>query len=426
MIEKRKRGDVFDYLLLLGAAGVFLLCLCSACFLSAQLYFFNDGADENSAFSAIILITALSLVGVPTAIISLRSIQGREIPRLEPPKVNLYYLGILFLLFLVLGYSTIEHSSQITIIGSIIHIIAAVIPVAIAILLVIRHKPAVSQRRFWGSLFMGTWIIPVSAFIIELVLLLAGMTTLVFGNMATPEGRDIIDSLANPENWASETMFDSMGGLFDTPIIIIAILAFVCVFVPIIEESLKSLTIIPILQRKPLPSEAFLSGILGGVGFAFVEVILNTPTGTDWTQTMFIRGGATMMHTFTAGMTCWGLGQALTYKRWKRFFGAYSLALIMHGLWNVAAIAIGVGMLPSQGEEIYIPITIAEVSLILGIIVLAGLSVLATAGLIIIPKRLHKDENVSCLEPETGEDLALSATADEDIQFTGASDFPEE
>jgi len=242
--------------------------------------------------------------------------------------------------------------------------------------------------------------------------------------MATPEGQDLIDSLANPETWASETISDSMGTLFDQPIIIIAILAFVCVFVPIIEESLKSLTIFPILKRKPLPSEAFLSGILGGVGFAFVEVILLTPTGTDWTQTMFIRGGATMMHTFTAGMTCWGLGQAITYKRWQQFFGAYSLALLMHGLWNVAAIAIGFGMLPSQGEEIYISATITEFFLILGIIVLAGLSILATAGLIIIPKRLHKDENVPCLEPKSDEDLSLSAT--EEIQFAAASDSPEE
>lgn len=426
MIENKKRGDVFDYLLILGTAGVFLLCLCSACFFSAQLYLFKDGADENSAFSAIITIVALSVVGVPAAIISLRSIQGREIPRLAPPKINLYYLGILFLLALALGYSTIENSIQITIIGSIIHITAAIIPAAIAILLVIRHKPAVSLRRFWGSLFVGTWIIPISAFIVELFLMIAGMTTLVFGNMATPEGQDLFDSLANPENWASETMVDRMGTLFDTPIIIIAILAFVCILVPIIEESLKSLTILPILQRKPLPSEAFLSGILGGVGFAFVEVILLTPTGVDWTQTMFIRGGATMMHTFTAGMTCWGLGQAITYKRWKRFFGAYSLALFMHGLWNVAAIAIGIGLLPSQGEEIYISTTITEVSLILGIVVLAGLSILATAGLIIIPKRLHKDENVPCLEAETDEATAPSTTTDEEIPFSTPSYSPEE
>jgi hypothetical protein len=425
MKEKRKRGDVFDYLLLLGTAGVFLLCLCSACFLSAQQYFFSDNVDENSAFSAIITIAALSMVAVPTAIISLRSIRGREIPRLEPPNVNLYYLVILFLLVLILGYSTIENSYQITITGSIIHITAAVIPVAIAILLVIRHKPAVSLRRFWGSLFIGTWIIPLSAFIIELVLMIAGMATYVLGSLGTSQGQESTNLLTSPENWASETLTDNLSALFEKPIIIIAILAFICVLVPIIEESLKSLTFFPILNRKPLPSEAFLSGILGGVGFAFVEVIFLTPAGTDWTQTMFIRGGATMMHTFTAGMTCWGLGQVITYKRWKRFLGAYSLALFMHGLWNVAAIAIGVGMLPTQAEEIYISGSITIVFLIVGIIVMAGLSILATAGLIIIPQRLQSDENGPGIEPKSDEDLSLSPTADEEIQYADVSDSPE-
>jgi hypothetical protein len=420
-MEKRKRGDVFDYLLLLGTAGVFLLCLCAACFLSAQLFFFNDGADENSAFSAIITLTALSVVAVPTAIISLRSIQGREIPPLEPPNVNLPSLGMLFLLVLVAGYFTIENSSQITVTGSIIHLAAAVIPVSIAILLVIRQKPAVSQRRFWGSLFIGTWIIPISAIIIELVLMIAGMTTYLFGNMSTPQGHEIIDSLTNPQNWASDTMVDNMGTLFDQPIIIIAMLLFICVLVPIIEESLKSLTIIPILNRKPLPSEAFLSGILGGVGFAFVEVLFLTPTGVDWTQTMFIRGGATMMHTFTAGMTCWGLGQAITYKRWKRFFGAFSLALSMHAVWNIAAIAMGIGMLPGQVEEIDLPVAITQVFLIMGIITMMGLSVLATAGLIVIPKRLHKDDNVPL--PESDKDLTVSET--EEMHTASAVDSPE-
>ena len=273
MTEQRKRGDYIDYLLLLGAMVVFLFCLCAGCFLLVQLTMESDGSGGISSINAIFTIAALCLVAVPAAIISLRSIQGQEIPRLEPPRIKLRYLAILFLLSLILGYFALEKTNRIDFLSPIAHISAAAIPAAIAIILVIRHKPPVSQRRFWGSLFMGTWIIPASAILIELILMVIGMTTFIFRNMTTSEGQTLIDSLASPENWASETMIESFSTVIDQPIIITAIFIFICVLVPIIEESLKSLAILPILHRKPSPMESFLSGILGGVGFAFVEAL---------------------------------------------------------------------------------------------------------------------------------------------------------
>lgn len=416
MNEQRKRGDIIDYLLLMGSVGIFFLGLCSGCFLLFQLITRSDGGAESPTLSGIFMIAALCLVGVPAAIISLRSIQGREIPRLEPPIINLTYIIILFILTLVLGYFTLERSSHYNILSTIVHISAAAIPATIAILLVIRHNPPISQRRFWGSLFIGTWVIPTSAILIELVLMVVGMATLVFGSLATPEGQLLIDSLSTPEFWTSETMLENFGTIFDQPIIIIAIFLFVCFLVPIIEESLKSLAIIPILRRKPSPTESFLSGILGGVGFAFVEALFLTPTGADWTQTMFTRSGATMMHTFTAGVTCWGIGQAITYKRWNRFFGAFSVAIIMHGLWNAAAIGIGIGILPSQGGEELISMNIAQIFLILGIMVLVGLSVLATTGLIVIPERLREDKDISSLQSEINVEPTYLMPPDEGTQ----------
>jgi len=414
MNEQQKHADSIDYLLLLGFTGTFLLCLCSVGFLFFRAYLSGASGEIEQGIGFFWTIIALFLIGLPSAIISIRAIQGRETPLLNPPKLKLRYVVLLFPLILLLGYFTLEKPNRITVLNPIVHIVAAAIPALFAILLVLRHSPRVSQRRFWGSLFIGTWIIPISAIIAELVLMIVAMTTLFFRSMSTAEGQALLESLSNPENWASESMIESYAALLDQPIVIISIVVFVCVLVPLIEESLKSTVILPILGRKPSPSESFLSGVLGGVGFAFVEAILLTPTGTDWTQTMFTRGAATMMHTFTAGMTCWGIGQAITYKRWKRFLGAFAIAVTMHGLWNAAAIGIGIGTLAGQGGETIISSGIAQSILIMGVLVLVALSTVAFAGLVLIPDRLREDWDD--LTPHIQENSDLTPSASPEIQ----------
>ncbi len=414
MNEQQKHADSIDYLLLLGFTGTFLLCLCSVGFLFFRAYLSGASGEIAQGIGFFWTIIALFLIGLPSAIISIRAIQGRETPLLNPPKLKLRYVVLLFPLILLLGYFTLEKPDRITVLNPIVHIVAAAIPALFAILLVLRHSPRVSQRRFWGSLFIGTWIIPISAIIAELVLMIVAMTTLFFRSMSTAEGQALLESLSNPENWASESMIESYAALLDQPIVIISIVVFVCVLVPLIEESLKSTVILPILGRKPSPSESFLSGVLGGVGFAFVEAILLTPTGTDWTQTMFTRGAATMMHTFTAGMTCWGIGQAITYKRWKRFLGAFAIAVTMHGLWNAAAIGIGIGTLAGQGGETIISSGIAQSILIMGVLVLVALSTVAFAGLVLIPDRLREDWDD--LTPHIQENSDLTPSASPEIQ----------
>ncbi len=414
MNEQQKHADSIDYLLLLGFTGTFLLCLCSVGFLFFRAYLSGASGEIAQGIGFFWTIIALFLIGLPSAIISIRAIQGRETPLLNPPKLKLRYVVLLFPLILLLGYFTLEKPNRITVLNPIVHIVAAAIPALFAILLVLRHSPRVSQRRFWGSLFIGTWIIPISAIIAELVLMIVAMTTLFFRSMSTAEGQALLESLSNPENWASESMIESYAALLDQPIVIISIVVFVCVLVPLIEESLKSTVILPILGRKPSPSESFLSGVLGGVGFAFVEAILLTPTGTDWTQTMFTRGAATMMHTFTAGMTCWGIGQAITYKRWKRFLGAFAIAVTMHGLWNAAAIGIGIGTLAGQGGETIISSGIAQSILIMGVLVLVALSTVAFAGLVLIPDRLREDWDD--LTPHIQENSDLTPSASPEIQ----------
>jgi hypothetical protein len=414
MNEQQQHADAIDYLLIIGFGGTFLLCLCSVGFIFFRTYLSSPSVESTQGSSLFWMVIALFLISLPSAIISFRAIQGQKIPLLNPPKVKLRYILLLFPLVLVLGYFTLEKPNRITVLNPVVHIVAAAIPALFAILLVLRHSTRISQRRFWGSLFIGTWIIPTSAIIAELVLMIVGITTLLVRSLSTAEGQALLDSLSNPENWASESMIESYAELLDQPIVLVSILVFVCVFVPLIEESLKSTVILPILGRKPSSSESFLSGVLGGVGFAFVEATLLTPTGTDWTQTMFIRGAATMMHTFTAGMTCWGIGQAITYKRWNRFFGAFAIAVTMHGLWNAAAIGVGIGTLPSQGEEMIISSGIAQSILVMGILVLVGLSTVALAGLILIPDRLREDWDG--LTPHTSENSDLPPAPSPQVQ----------
>jgi peroxiredoxin Q/BCP len=161
--------------------------------------------------------------------------------------------------------------------------------------------------------------------------------------------------------------------------VVAAVFAFVAGLVPLIEEAVKSLSV-ALMARRLDPASAFVGGAIGGAGYALFEALFLTQPDPSWLTTMVGRGGATMMHAFTAALTGWGISQVVHHRRWGRLALAYLTAVSMHALWNATAIGVGLLQLNGQLGTAQVPgvVFAAEQG---GPILLTALSLVALVGL---------------------------------------------
>jgi RsiW-degrading membrane proteinase PrsW (M82 family) len=129
------------------------------------------------------------------------------------------------------------------------------------------------------------------------------------------------------------------------PFVLISLFLILGVFTPLIEETLKPVVVWLMAGRLQGPSQGFALGVISGAGFALVESLLASSTpGLGWGQLLAARAGGGLMHIFASGLMGWGIASAWHGKP-LRLLGTYVLSVMVHGLWNCAAIIIELGSL---------------------------------------------------------------------------------
>tara|TARA_B100001245_G_scaffold191308_1_gene149546 strand:+ start:132 stop:1469 length:1338 start_codon:yes stop_codon:yes gene_type:complete len=140
---------------------------------------------------------------------------------------------------------------------------------------------------------------------------------------------------------AADPMLMLEGGAFGRPEILL-----VAAIAPLVEEALKPLGLLFVLDRLKTPYEGVLYGVACGMGFAMMENMLYDLLvliwyGADaWTINAFARGvGSTVLH--AVGPALVGFALALSqHSSWsaERIVPAtYLGGVIIHGAWNGAA-----------------------------------------------------------------------------------------
>ncbi len=161
---------------------------------------------------------------------------------------------------------------------------------------------------------------------------------------------------------------------------------------PLIEEAVKSLSVLPIAGRLT-PSQAFLGGAVGGAGYALFEALFLTQPDPSWLTTMIGRGGASLMHAFTAAITCWGISQVIAgRRRWGRLALAYLVSVGMHATWNAAAIGLGIVQVNMEIGSLELPGGWETLVVRGAPILLSALSLTALVGLPLGALRLRQAE----------------------------------
>ena len=248
-----------------------------------------------------------------------------------------------------------------------------------------------SKQRLWGALGSGMILGPSFASFIELILAIFLIIGVGVYLALHPELRIVFNTLREQLNNVSnpDDILNLLSPYLLNPAVIMTALLFFSVFAPVVEEIAKSLTAWTIFDHLSSPAQGFVIGALSGTGFGLVESLLaSVQPDPSWATTLLVRGGTTMMHILTAGLTGWGIAWFRTNKRAGRMIGAYALAMFLHALWNACVVLIVIGgvhlTLSGQSNNI-----MGTTLTVLGISILAIISLIVPFALGIINWRLR-------------------------------------
>jgi hypothetical protein len=338
--------------------------------------------------SAAASLGAASLLGAPMAYWAGRTLLRGQAPERGLPARGWAALGLVFPLAIAAGYLASVQGVLPVALGPAAQVFAAGIPVALLALGVRRLSHPVTPTRAWGHFLMGLWLAPILALALEAVLLLGTILVLVVGLAAQPGMADLVIRLGTNPTLAPQEMEAALSTLVLNPWTILCILGFISVFVPLLEEGIKILGVVPFLRLRLSPSEAFLGGVLSGLGYALFEALFLPQPGSGWVETMLARIGATLMHALTAGLTGWALGEAVVRRKPFPALAAFPAAVVIHGVWNACAVAVGLAGIAAEagGSQLAEPPYVFVAAG--GVVILAALTLGSTVALPKIARRL--------------------------------------
>jgi hypothetical protein len=330
-------------------------------------------------------IFALGTLGVPAIYWGSKGSSDRAVRR---PGSAWVLALLLYPLALVLGILAFEVGTLTRVLGPIAHIVAASSPVLFVVSISLTRGPLLSARRRWAHFLAGLWVTPPLSLFLELVTLIAFGLLMIMSLAFGPESNTLLQELLEIDFTSEAEVVNLTERLLTQPIVILLGVGLLSGAVPLIEELLKTITIWPLLGR-PMPARyAFLGGALGGAGYALFESLFLPQPGQDWAITMVARAGTPLIHAFNTGLVCWGLAEGVRRKRWLFLAGTYILAVGLHGMWNLAAIGIGLSGLGIQSQASGLDSSLLNFVGYLGLLGLLGLTVGSLAGLIWLPARL--------------------------------------
>ncbi len=348
----------------------------------------GDPTDALAMTSAAVSLGAASLLGAPMAYWAGRTLLRGRPPERTLPARGWAALGLVFPVAIAAGYlASVQGVLPVTL-GPAAQVFAAGIPVALLALWVRRLSQPVRPTRAWGHFLMGLWLAPILALALEGVLLLGTVLVLVVGLAAQPGMADVVRQLGMNPAQSPQGMEEMLSTLVLNPWTILCILGFISVFVPLLEEGIKILGVVPFLRLRLSPSEAFLGGVLSGLGYALFEALFLPQPGSGWVETMLARIGATLMHALTAGLTGWALGEAVVRRKPFPALAAYPAAVVIHGAWNASAVAVGLAGIAAEagGSRLTDPPYVVVAAG--GVLILAALTLGATVAIPRIARRL--------------------------------------
>ncbi|MGB8213839.1 MAG: PrsW family glutamic-type intramembrane protease [Anaerolineales bacterium] len=265
------------------------------------------------------------------------------------------------------------------------------VPIVLLVWIGVGGIPLGSRNRFWGSLGIGMTVGPFLGTFLEFFVYMVILAVLFFILALNPDFLSILRHLGAQLHGQTDIdqIMQILAPYLVNPAVLSSLFLGLCVFTPLIEESVKPAVVWVMAKRLQTPAQGFALGAISGAGFALVESLLAASTpGQGWGQLLAARAGGGLMHIFASGVMGWGIASAFQGKR-LRLVGTYLVSVMIHGLWNGAAIIIEVGTLQSYLNGVTNPQSSDPYS-IFGTAVLGLMVVLILPALILINRKLRQ------------------------------------
>ena len=291
-------------------------------------------------------------LNIPSAVRSFRRLAGQPAPDKPPARLQrlVLVLAVLWPLFLVAGQwaSGMERSAwlllpplQLLVIG------APLFWLYRAGSFKLSGNPG---SRQWGWVSFGLVITQPVTLLIEVALVLFGLIAGLTVFALQPGGLDQLERLSNRLTFAMgspDALLRIVEGFINHPLVLFAGVALTAVVIPLLEELLKPLGLWLLGGRCLTPAQGFQAGMLAGLIFALAESLGNlaNPLGDQWSLVAAGRLGTGVLHITTSGLVGWGLASAWGERRLWRLSGAFLLAVLLHGGWNLFGVLLGLAEL---------------------------------------------------------------------------------
>lgn len=303
----------------------------------------------------------LSGLLLPVFLLSMNQVRGKEDPswlRTDRPafRKKILWVIVIWPAVVVVGWLVASNQSTAMFLLGPINLLAAGLPVLWLFNAASWKLNGGTRLRQWRIFGFSLTIMPFLVIFIELfavaILALIGVSYVIYrmsvdpilNNELTILYEQIVTSLQNIDQ-----ILLPLDDYFVQPSVIFWAAAIMGGVMPIIEEVVKPIALLPLARKNITPQEGFIGGLLCGAGFALTENLLYfniALTAEDWLFMAIGRAGTGILHMLASGLVGWGFAKTWQTGKW----GSQALltigAFLLHGLWNV--LALFVGFAPNQ------------------------------------------------------------------------------
>ncbi len=355
----------------------------------------NSAMDATAMFMLAGLITAIGILNIPSVVLAVRSLSGKQYkPVNKPTSFRIASLGLISLpVWLLVGQSITQTTLAAWLLPW-INILALLIPIWWLVEFGRRQLPSGSPQRSWGLISVSLGVTPLIILLVELIVAFIVLLAVFTALSSDPFWMEKFNQLIIQFNQSGldPQFFESfVKDLLASPLVITAIFLTVGLIMPLMEELFKPLGLWVLRKRLLTPAEGFSGGLICGAGFALFEsatMIAQNGGDWDWGQMVLLRIGTSLLHMTASGFVGWGLASAWNQKKYGRTLFAFLAATGIHGLWN--SLAILVVLLPVITSS-RTQAALLQISSGVGAFGIVGILVLLGAALSLMNRRLYQE-----------------------------------
>jgi hypothetical protein len=222
---------------------------------------------------------------------------------------------------------------------------AVILPIFVMLGLGVRNIPLGTHWQTWNLIGVGMTLVPFILLFLEaiamifiLILVIAFLALLLALQPSLAIEMEMLSGEIYRLGPESEAALNVLLPYITKPAVIAVALFYFSILVPLLEEIFKTMGVWFFARKLSSRAQGFALGALSGSAYALIETLGVSAQTADWASLLLARIGTGVLHITTSALMGAAIVGAVRERRYLQLFGAYMLAVALHGLWNALAI----------------------------------------------------------------------------------------